>query len=89
MTNKLEKIKRKIRKRIQTIQLIEGRVIEEVQITREEAEQLGDRIKEIDGAELIIVDKLGGENEKRLFCLYRKWKRKKKMLLFKQVRMYQ
>ena len=78
MTNKLEKIKRKIRKRIQTIQLIEGRVIEEVQITKEEAEQLGDRIKEIDKVKLIITDKLGEKTKKDCFAFIENGKGKRK-----------
>ena len=35
----------KIRKRIKTREMIEGRVIEEIQITKQEAEQLGERKK--------------------------------------------
>lgn len=50
---------RKIRKRIKTAEMLNCRHIEEVQITREEAEILGDKIKEIDGVRLVIVEKLG------------------------------
>ena len=67
MPDKFEKIKRKIRKRIQTIQLMEGRVIKEVQITKVEAEQIGVRLSEIDGVKLIIVDKLGEKTRKDCF----------------------
>lgn len=68
MIDKFEKIKEKIRKRIQTIQLMEGRVIKEVQITKEEAEQLGERLSEVDGVKLIIVDKLGEKTKKDCFA---------------------
>ena len=61
-------MKRKIRKRIETKQLIEGKVIKEVQITKKEAEQLGDRITKIDGVELIVVDKLGDRTKKDCFA---------------------
>lgn len=47
----------KIRKRIKEIQLIEGKIIEAVQITQEEFEQLGGRT-EIDNVKLIVVKKL-------------------------------
>lgn len=47
----------KIRKRIKTRQMIEGKIIEEVQITTKEAGQLGN-IKMIDNVKLIVVDKL-------------------------------
>jgi len=57
----------KIRKRIRTRQMIEGRVIDEVQITRQEAEQLGKR-EDIDNVKLIIVDKLGDMSNKNCFA---------------------
>ncbi len=57
----------KIRKRIKTRQMIEGRIIEEVQITKKEAEQLGER-KEIDNVKLIVVDKLGAMANKDCFA---------------------
>lgn len=78
MTDKFEKIKRKIRKRIQTIQLMEGRVIKEVQITKEEAEQLGERLSEVDGVKLIIVDKLGDKARKDCFAYIEREKRKRR-----------
>ena len=57
----------KIRKRIKTRQMIEGKVIDEIQITKQEAEQLGDR-REIDNVRLIIVDKLGDLSNKDCFA---------------------
>lgn len=59
---------RKIRKRIKTLEMLNCRHIEEVQITREEAEILGDKIKEIDGVRLVIVDKLGDMSKKDCFA---------------------
>lgn len=47
----------KIKNRIKTRQMIEGGVIEEIQITKKEAEKLGE-IKRINNVRLIIVDKL-------------------------------
>ena len=64
----IERMKRKIRKRIETKQLIEGKAIKEVQITKKEAEQLGDGITKIDGVELIVVDKLGDRTKKDCFA---------------------
>lgn len=58
----------KIRKRIMTRQMLEGRIIEEIQITKQEAEQLGDRQKIIDGVKLIVVDKLGDMTKKECFA---------------------
>jgi len=57
----------KVRKRIMTRQLMEGRIIEEIQITKQEAEQLGDR-KVIDSVKLIVVDKLGDMTRKDCFA---------------------
>jgi len=48
----------KIRKRIRTAEMIKRDTIEEIQITKKEAEQLGGRTA-IDGVKLIVVDKLG------------------------------
>ena len=68
IVDRIERMKRKIRKRIETSQLIEGRVIKTIEITKKEAEQLGDRITKIDGVELIIVDKLGNKLKKDCFA---------------------
>jgi len=68
MINRIERIKRKIRKRIETSQLIEGKVIKTIEITKKEAEQLGDRISKVDGVELIVVDKLGDRTKKDCFA---------------------
>ena len=57
----------KIRKRIMTRQLMEGRRISEIQITKKEAEQLGERTY-IDNVKLIIVDKLGDMSNKDCFA---------------------
>lgn len=57
----------KIRKRIRTTELLEGKVIEEIQITKKEAEQLGERTY-IDHVKLIIVDKLGDMVNKDCFA---------------------
>lgn len=48
----------KIRKRIRTLETAKAETIEEIQITKQEAEMLGDRTA-IDGVKLIVVDKLG------------------------------
>ena len=71
-------MKRKIRKRIETKQLKEGKVIKEVQITKKEAEQLGDGITKIDGVELIVVDKLGDRTKKDCFAYIESEKGKRK-----------
>lgn len=63
-------IEDKIKKRIKTMETLQGKVVNEIQITRQEAEQLGD-IKVIDGAKLMIVDKLGDMTKKDCFA-YRK-----------------
>lgn len=57
----------KIRKRIRTRQMIEGKVIDEIQITKKEAEQLGERSM-IDNVKLIIVDQLGDLSNKDCFA---------------------
>lgn len=56
----------KIRKRIRTIETAKGEMTKEIQITKEEAEQLGDR-KVIDNVKLITVDKLGDITKKDCF----------------------
>ncbi len=61
----------KIRKRIKTREMIEGRVIEEIQITKQEAEQLGER-KKIDNVKLIVVEKLGDMANKDCFAYIEK-----------------
>lgn len=48
-------IENKIRKRIKVIEDIKGKKVEEVKITKEEAEKLKG-IKEIDGVKLILID---------------------------------
>ena len=58
-------IKNKIRKRINSWNIISKEPITYVKITKEESEELGDRIKQIDGVKLIVVDKLGEELEKK------------------------
>lgn len=61
------KIQDKIRKRIQSMQILQGKAIKEIQITKKEAEQLGN-FRNIDGVELIIVDKLGDLSNKDCFA---------------------
>ena len=63
-------IKDKIRKRIKTMEMAQGKVIDEIQITKQEAEQLGS-INAIDGVKLVIVEKLGDMTKKDCFA-YRK-----------------
>lgn len=65
---------REIRKRIENWQTIRNEFIKETQITREEAEQLGDR-REIDGVKLIVVDKLGDMTRTDCFAYTGKDKR--------------
>lgn len=57
----------KIRKRIMTRQLMESRRISEIQITKQEAEQLGE-VRVIDNVELIVVNKLGDMSNKDCFA---------------------
>lgn len=60
------KVVNKIRKRIMSRQLMEGEVISEVQITKKEAEQLGE-ITILDGIKLIVVERLGDMTNKHCF----------------------
>ena len=46
---------------------MEGRVIDEIQITKKEAEKLGDR-RVIDHVKLIVVDKLGDMTRRDCFA---------------------
>ena len=57
-------IKNKIRKRINSWNIISKEPITYVKITKEESEELGDRIKQIDGVKLVVVDELGEKPEK-------------------------
>lgn len=72
-------IENKIRKRIKTLELLKKAPIKEIEITREEAEKLGDN-KTIDGVKLIVVNKLGDMTNKDCFAYQRK-----QMLLFKRI----
>lgn len=56
----------KIRKRIRTLETARGETVSEIQITKEEAEQIGN-IKAIDHVKLIVVDKLGDMTKKDCF----------------------
>ena len=58
----------KIRKRIQSLYMIKKEKITEVQITKEEALYIPDRIKEIDGVKIVVVDKLGDIEKKDCFA---------------------
>ncbi len=60
-------VKDKIQKRIMSMQLLQGKVIKEIQITKQEAEQLGS-VNVIDGVKLIVVDKLGDLSNKDCFA---------------------
>lgn len=62
-----KKIVSKIRKRIMSRQIMECRAISEIQITKEEAEQLGE-VKVMDNVKLIVVDKLGDMTNKDCFA---------------------
>lgn len=57
----------KIRKRIRTQQMLEKKIIKEIQITKKEAKELNNR-KEIDGVKLIVVDKLGNMTKTDCFA---------------------
>lgn len=57
----------KIRKRIRTRQMLEEKIIEEIQITTKESEQLGNT-KMIDGVKLIIVNKLNDKAKEDCFA---------------------
>ncbi len=57
----------KIRKRIRTAEMLKGDTVEEIQITKQEAEQLGERTY-IDSVKLIVVDKLGDLTNKDCFA---------------------
>ena len=63
-------IQDKIKKRIQSMQMLQGKIIKEIQITKKEAEQLGN-IKDIDGVKLTIVDKLGDISNKDCFAYHK------------------
>ena len=58
-------IKNKIRKRIDAWNILSKQPISYIKITKEEAEELGDGIKQIDGVRLVIVDELGEGLEKK------------------------
>lgn len=60
-------IEDKIRKRIRTMETATNKQVEEIQITKEEAEKLGDR-KNLDGVKLIVVDKLGEKTKKDCYA---------------------
>ena len=57
----------KIRRRIMTRQMIECKTIDEIQITKKEAEKLGDR-RVIDHVKLKVVEKLGDMSKKDCFA---------------------
>lgn len=57
------KVEDKIRKRIKTKEMIKNDIITQIQITKEEAKELGKKRK-IDGIDLIVVDKLGEMTKK-------------------------
>ena len=57
-------IKNKIRKRINSWNIISKEPITYVKITKEEATELGEDVKEIDGVKLVVVDELGEKPEK-------------------------
>ena len=61
------KLEDKIRKRIKTMSTMQGENIKEIQITRKEAEQLGN-INMIDNVKLIVVEKLGDMTKKDCFA---------------------
>ena len=63
----------KIKKRIKTIEQITGQTVEEVQITKEESEQLGN-VSSIDGVKIIVVDKLGEKTKKDCFAYNEQFK---------------
>lgn len=60
-------IEEKIRKRMQTMEMLICKHINEIQITKEESEKLGDKLS-LDGRKLIIVDKLGDKTKKDCFA---------------------
>lgn len=57
----------KIRKRIRTQQMLEKKIIKQIQITKKESEELKGK-KEIDGVELIVVGKLGNTIKTNCFA---------------------
>lgn len=63
----------KIKKRIKTIEQITGKLVEEVQITKEESEQIGN-ISSIDRVKIIVVDKLGEKTKRNCFAYNEKIK---------------
>lgn len=60
-------IEDKIRKRIKTMEMLKNEPVKEIQISKEEAEKLGDR-KVLDGVKLIVVEKLGDRTKKDCFA---------------------
>ena len=57
----------KIRKRVISRYMLKDKLIKEMQITKQEAEELGGK-RAIDGVKLIIVDKLGDMSNKDCFA---------------------
>lgn len=57
----------KIRKRIRTLEIAKAETVEEIQITKKEAEQLGET-RTIDNVKLIVVDKIGDLSKKDCFA---------------------
>ena len=58
----------KIKKRIETLEFAKNEKIKEVEVTKEEAEQIPEKIKGINGVRLIIVDELGDRSKKDCFA---------------------
>lgn len=58
----------KIKKRIATLECAKNQKIKEVEITKEEAEQISEKVKGINGVRLIIVDELGDRSKKDCFA---------------------
>lgn len=58
----------KIKKRIQTIETLKNKHIKEVEITRQEAMELPNNIKDVDGVKLIVVAKLGDRAKKDCYA---------------------
>ena len=60
-------IEDKIRKRIKTMETLKNEPVKEIQISKEEAEKIGDR-KVLDGVKIIVTDKIGDQTKKDCFA---------------------
>jgi len=68
MTEEEKKAIEYIKRRINILEIAKKQKIKEVEITKEEAMQIPENIKNINGVKLIIVDELGDKSKKDCFA---------------------